>query len=347
MREIWKQMEVLIKRGQPFVSASIVEKTGSAPRAAGARMIICEDLSIVGTIGGGRLEAETLLEAKELFKTQTSKALSFNLIGKDAAEMEMICGGRGEILLVYINPEDPLNMALIEALIRSERERKKGWLLTTIEDSGHSQQCLLEEDGRMVGNLQLDQGHFLGMNLELNHLAEYFERVLGAKVFVEKVFGPCELYLFGAGHVAQKVAPIAESVGFRTIVIDDRTEFANLERFPNSKILVVPSLEGKLPHLPMDKDSYIAIMTRGHLHDRAILSQVLKMPRAYIGMIGSKHKRDLLYKSMIETENYQLQDFEKVHCPIGLDILAETPEEIAISVVGELIKVRAENNGKA
>lgn len=189
MNEIWKQMEVLIKRGQPFVSASIVQNTDSAPSGTGARMVVCEDLTIFGTLGGGRLEEETLVEAKKLFKTQASKALSFSFTGRADREMGMICGGRGEILLVYINPEDPFNMALIKALIRSERERKKSWLLTAIEEDGQSRQCLLEEDGHMVGSLHLDQAHFLGMSLELNHLAEYFERVLGAKVFVEKVFG--------------------------------------------------------------------------------------------------------------------------------------------------------------
>ncbi len=347
MKKIWKQMEILIKSKQPFVSASIVEKTGSAPRAAGARMIICKDLSIVGTIGGGRLEAETIGEAKDLFDTKTSKVLSFNLTGKDAAEMEMICGGRGEILLVYIDPEEPINATLVERLIELEEKRTSGWLLTRIEEDGHSKQCLLEAEGQMIGNLQLDESHFLNMSLELPHLSDYFKKALGSRVFIEKVSGRCELYIFGAGHVAQKVAPIAESVGFSTIVIDDRSEFANLDRFPNSKIVVVPSLEDQLPHLPIDKGSYIAIMTRGHLHDKTILSQIMKTSAAYIGMIGSKHKRDLIYTNLVENENYQLSDFENVHCPIGLDILAETPEEIAISVVAELIKVRAGNNGKA
>lgn len=213
MKEIWHQMAVLVKKRQPFVSASIVKKTGSAPRTSGARMIICEDLSIFGTLGGGGLESETLLEAKKLFETQSSKCLSFNLTGKNAGEMGMICGSHGEILLVYINPEDPFSIALIKALIRSERERKKGWLLTTIEQNGRSQQCLLEEDGHMVGNFQLNQGHFLGMNLELKHLAAYIEGVLGAKVFIEKVFSSCERYRFGAGQVIQKINPIPESEG--------------------------------------------------------------------------------------------------------------------------------------
>lgn len=340
-------MNWLIQEGKPFVSASIVEKSGSAPRETGARMVVSEDGSIAGTVGGGRLEAEAISEAKELFKDKKSKILSFNLTGKDASEMEMICGGRGEILLVYVDPLKSFNLTLVERLLSLEIERKKGWLLTRVDENGSSQQCLLEEDGHMTGSLQMDAAQFLGMKLELSQLTQQFEQILGSRVFIEKVSGRCELYLFGAGHVAQKVAPIAESVGFSTVVIDDRTEFANLERFPNSKILVVPSLEGELPYLPIDKESYIAIMTRGHLNDKNILSQVLKSPAAYIGMIGSKNKRNLLYKSLVENDYFEYSDFDKVHSPIGIDILAETPEEIAISIVAELIQVRAGSNGRA
>ena len=166
--------------------------------------------------------------------------------------------------------------------------------------------------------------------------------VIGNRRFlVEPLRNSGTVYIFGAGHVSQKIAPLSETVGFKTVVLDDRAEYANHERFPSSsEIILLESLD-RLPELAIDEDGYIVIVTRGHLHDRTILSAALKTKAGYIGMIGSRRKRDKIFE-VLAGEGFGKQDFDRVYSPIGTDIGAETPEELAVSIVGELIKVRAE-----
>ncbi len=149
------------------------------------------------------------------------------------------------------------------------------------------------------------------------------------------------LYLFGAGHVALQVANLAQNVHFQTIVLDDRQEFANSDRFVTAaEVKVLSSFEQALEGLEIDNDSYMVILTRGHSHDKTVLRQALGAPARYIGMIGSTRKRDAIYKAL-RNEGVTARELERVHCPIGLAIKAQTPEEIAVSIVAELIRKRA------
>jgi len=129
-------------------------------------------------------------------------------------------------------------------------------------------------------------------------------------------------------------------VGFRTVVLDDRVDYANRERFPEpTEIMRIESFQS-LPALAFDENSYLVIVTRGHLYDRIVLEQVLRSGAAYIGMIGSRNKRELVFKEMT-AHGYGEEDLARVTAPIGTNIGAETPEELAVSIVGELIQVRA------
>jgi xanthine dehydrogenase accessory factor len=160
--------------------------------------------------------------------------------------------------------------------------------------------------------------------------------------FVEPLSMEGSVFIFGAGHVGLELAPLAKLVGFRTIVLDDRPEFANRERFPSADAVIVPhSFKNALDGLDIDEQSYIVILTRGHVHDKTVLGQALATRAGYIGMIGSKKKRDATYEALL-AEGFTRADFKRVHSPIGVGIGAETPEEIAVSIVAELIQVRAE-----
>lgn len=240
------------------------------------------------------------------------------------------------------------NIELFEKLVKSIEKQEKAWLITGIGTGDHNhglrQQCLIRPKGEMTGRFECSQDFFLRMISGPAKLSIYSEVLEDQRVFIEPIHQGGTLFIFGAGHVSQKIAPIAETVGFRTVILDDRPEFANADRFTDSKILLVESLENPLPDLPLDKDSYLVIVTRGHLHDKWILEQILKKPVAYIGMIGSRHKRDLIYKNLIEEGGFTAKDMLTVHCPVGVDILAESPEEIAISIVAELIRVRGEKS---
>jgi xanthine dehydrogenase accessory factor len=168
--------------------------------------------------------------------------------------------------------------------------------------------------------------------------------VEGRNYLVEPSFVLGTVYLFGAGHVSQQVVPLARLVDFRTVVMDDRSEFANRERFPIAdEVQALSSFDNCMRDLDMDEDSYVVIVTRGHLHDKTVLEQALKTNARYIGMIGSRTKRDRIFREL-EAQGFTAKDIARVHAPIGTKIGAETPEEIGISIVGELILARSENN---
>lgn len=153
-------------------------------------------------------------------------------------------------------------------------------------------------------------------------------------------------YIFGGGHVAYALEPVLRHVDFRTVVIDDREEYANADRYPHAeKTIVVDSFDNAFDEIEPDEDSYIIIVTRGHRGDLQVLRQALKKPHVYLGMIGSRRKNRLLYDELLK-EGFEEKDFEEIYSPIGLSIGSETPEEIAVSIVAEIIQVRAGRNGR-
>ncbi|MBF4694060.1 XdhC family aldehyde oxidoreductase maturation factor [Fusibacter ferrireducens] len=346
MNSIWHALKKILEANEDCVFATIIDKSGSAPRSFGAHMIICENGRIIGTIGGGKLEAVTMETAQIVFGEKRSRIQSFSLTGEEASETDMICGGTGEILLDYISANESSNLEVVTALLACLAHREKAWLCTIINHDGDRQQCLVESNGSVRGELKGEGEFYKRMISNPAKVILHSERFECKRIVIEPILSGGHLYVFGAGHVSQKLVEAAGKVGFDPIVIDDRSEFVNAERFPNANLILLPSLEGALPKLPYDRDSYIVIVTRGHMHDKTILDQVLKTPVGYIGMIGSRRKRDLIYKELIEQKGYTQEDFSTVHCPIGLEILAETPEEIAVSIVAELIKVRAQNTSE-
>lgn len=194
----------------------------------------------------------------------------------------------------------------------------------------------------MIGACSVDSTHLQSLLDDFESgLETSLVEVSGKRLLVEPFYAPDAVYLFGAGHVARHTASLAANVGFRTVVLDDRAELANADRFPAAdEVHVLPSFHEPMQRVAIDGRSYVVIVTRGHSHDKTVLSHALRTKACYIGMIGSRRKRDSIYRLLLE-EGFQQRDIDRVHCPIGLSIGAETPEEIAVSIVGELIQVRA------
>ncbi len=346
MKNIFRQMAALLADMESFVVATIFDRTGSAPRTAGAKMAIRRDGSIAGTIGGGRLEADAIRLSREIMASRQSVVAPFDLSGQDVATMDMICGGRGELLLDYIDAADDQNREIYRRLDEVLAHRDKAWLVTVLGD-GRSprwparQQCLVLRDGTVVGSFAGDPGFLAKLTAGPGKIAIHAEVVDGQRFLVEPIRPTATAYIFGAGHVSQSIAPLAETVGFRTVVLDDRPEYASRERFPEPTEIILLDSFKRLPALAVDGDSYFVIVTRGHLHDKTILAWSLRTAAGYIGMIGSRRKRDKIYEALAG-QGFGENDLRRVYSPIGTDILAETPEELAVSIVGELIKVRAE-----
>lgn len=347
-----------LQRGQPLAWVSILHQDGSTPRTAGARMLVYDDGSatgaIAGTIGGGQVEAMAMDMALQCLRSGMARRVVFDLTGNRDQGMDMICGGRLEALIEPLFPSSGV-LPVLEAAEGCRTQRRPFTLLTVLHAADN-------------GGVRVEHGLLAPARdaelpeLRLGRCAQSpdLEAVLagtgdsgwdlvrqGETDWLVEKHRPREtVYLFGGGHVAQKIAHIAHFTGFRVAVLDDRPEFACRELFPQAGLLLSPDALDNvfaMPELarePMNETSYVVIVTRGHRHDAEILEQALRTNAGYIGMIGSRSKRDATYEKL-RAKGFGDADFARVHCPIGLDISAQTPEEIAVSVTAELIRHRA------
>jgi xanthine dehydrogenase accessory factor len=214
---------------------------------------------------------------------------------------------------------------------------------------GKGSKVLMRTSGEKIGSL------WVGAELEKKILGEA-EGLLREKkpkvlvlnsedrsieILLEPVFSEPTVYLFGAGHISEQVAPLAKMVDFKVVVIDDREIFANRKRFPDADEVMVSEFDKCFDRFNMGDSSYIVIVTRGHLYDGIVLEQAVESEARYIGMIGSKKKIRTLYESLMK-KGISKEILSRVRAPIGIDINSETPEEIAVSIVAELIMVRGE-----
>lgn len=343
MIEIIKECINLLQIGENVVLMTVFEAKGSAPRTAGARMLVRADGSLQGTIGGGRLEHEAIAAARTLFQTRASIIQRFDLTGNDVAGMDMICGGRGEIWIEFLDAATPEVLSIFREIIQLLQQGKKAWLLTLIDGPAVEEKfrkCLVRKDLGYSGSLPPPADLLAQMDKGTDGPSVYTVTVDGTRYLIEAIIPTRTVYVFGAGHVSQAVVPLCESVGFRTVVLDDREEFACPQRFSPATGIVLLNGFDCWPELDIDEDGFIVILTRGHLYDKVVLAQALRTSAGYIGMIGSRRKRDKIYQALLE-EGYSQTEIDRVHSPIGLSIGAETPAELAVSIVAELIQIRA------
>lgn len=332
MRHILPQLVDHLRLGQSVILAGIIRSSGSAPRTSGARMLVFADGSIAGTVGGGPLEGACMDKAQAMLAGKTPCALlPFTLNTSKAAELGMICGGTAEVLLQLI---DPGYLPFFEQIQQQYSAGKHIVLITRIY--GDSTPPTLELLGSP--NCSLTESTRQEILRKKRRISSILEDQ-GQDIYVEPILRPGTVYFAGAGHVALATAQLADFTGFETVVIDDRAEFANAVRFPKARrVVVIPEFLQCFPEL--GQDDYVVIVTRGHLHDRNVLAQALKTGAGYIGMIGSRNKRQAVYQSLMG-QGFTEEDIARVHCPIGLTIGADTPEEIAVSIVAELIAARS------
>lgn len=347
MIKLLQSIRHLLEEGENLVLATVIGHSGSTPRSVGTKMVVRPDGAIIGTIGGGLVEFHAQKLAREVFKTGKALTETVEFTGADAAATDqMICGGRMEILLELIIA-DPENLKELKELIVGLQKGHKGFLIKRLDTPGEGVRrmdwCLASNDGVTLGTFTAPDSLMTALTGEAARAKQPVSvSVENGRYFVEPTVLPGKVFLFGAGHVSRPVAELASLVDFQTVVLDDRGEFANADRFPRADLVrVIPSFPQAFEGLEIDRDSYLVIITRGHLHDKTVLEQALKTEAGYIGMIGSRRKRDLIYRELL-TKGFSQADLERVHAPIGLAIGAETPEEIAVSIVAELIQFRAE-----
>jgi xanthine dehydrogenase accessory factor len=267
----------------------------------------------------------------------------FVLTAEDAEQMGMICGGQLRVLIQYVDGSKPTHSGFYRQVTAALNLGKSAWLMTEIPAGETPRnelvQCLCRSNGTRVCTGQHDNLPTptpLAKSREPQVVARGASRFLVEPLCLEGV-----VFIFGAGHISQKLALLTKLVGFRTVVLDDRAEFANRKRFASADdVVVLPSFDHAMANLPIDENSYLVLVTRGHAHDKSLLGEALETRAGYVGMIGSRRKRDAVYQAL-EKEGFTAEAFERVHSPIGLSIAAETPEEIGVSITAELIAVRA------
>jgi len=345
MENIYLKINRCLREGRRTVLARIIRQTGSAPRTIGAQCLITEEGTLMGTVGGGRLEFEVLDQAKVMFREGRSSILSFRMTGNEVAKSEMLCGGSVDVYLETIFPENEVARKIFNNLATIVDHGHTGVLITRISEginpADTACRILIGKSGLITGELA---GMPPNLNQRLPHLMKtrqvaLFESEDGDILFIESIKPDDVLYLFGAGHISRHVATLAEMVGFTVVVIDDREEFANRKRFPKAKEIIVTPFGTAFDKININSSSYVVIVTRGHAHDRDVLRQALNDPGVYIGMIGSRRKIKIIYRSLM-ADGISTDQLDQVHSPIGLSIGAQTPEEIAVSIVAELIQVR-------
>jgi xanthine dehydrogenase accessory factor len=355
MEDIYGEIIKALEKREKLALATLITRVGSAPRGVGAKYLIKEDGSSFGSIGGGCVEAEVWQGAREVMRKKEGEILHFNLTAEQLAEGGLICGGNIDI---FVEPLQEEFIPIYREVMKMQQKGGAGVLATVISrdrviPKGERSKALFKISGEKVGSL------FDGKELE-QRILEESEALLNEKkprvivlrsgrgedaswkqmeVLLEPILSEPTIYIFGAGHISQQLSPLAKRVYFKVVVIDDREMFANRERFPEADEVIVSEFEECFDRFSIDESSYIVIVTRGHLYDGFVLEQAVKTNARYIGMIGSKRKIRTLYQNLME-KGIPKETLNRVHAPIGIDINSETPEEIAVSIVAELIKVR-------
>lgn len=356
MEDIYSEIVKALGKKEKLALATLTTRVGSAPRAVGAKYLVKGDGTSFGSIGGGCVEAEVWEEAQSVMEKGKGRVLHFNLTAEQLAEGGLICGGNIDIFL------EPLKEEFLNIYQEVARIKQKGGsaILATLISvdgtfpKGDGSKALMRASGEKIGSL------FAGDELEQRIvresealMKENKPRVIvlssgredvqwkKMEVLLEPIISEPTVHIFGGGHVSQQLVSLAKRVYFKVVVIDDREMFANRERFPEADEVIVSEFERSFERLTIDDSSYIVIVTRGHLYDGFVLEQAVKTNARYIGMIGSKKKIRTLYQNLME-KGIPKGTLDRVYAPIGLDINSETPEEIAVSIVAQLIKVRGQ-----
>jgi xanthine dehydrogenase accessory factor len=357
--KIWSEAVSTLESGRPFVLATVVNVRGSTPREIGAKMLVRED-GQVGTIGGGCGEAEIFRKARLLLEKQEGPRLEqVDLTGDFEQEEIGTCGGIMDVFIDLWMPKRDANVAA--ALADAAQRGEPAALLTLINGPGPLQHAA---GSKAVLRLNRLNSEGLPVTLAQNELEQLAQRAFevspgllelessgrlkpvtrvgrsdSACLFLDPLAGTQQLVIVGAGHIAQPLCVMGAMVGFRVTVIDDRAAFANRERFPQAHAIIVRPFTAAIDSLTLDGYSYVVIVTRGHAFDECSLRATLKQHPRYVGMIGSR-RRVKATLERLEADGVDKGLLARVHAPIGLDIGAETPEEIAVAIMAEIIRER-------
>ncbi len=352
MKEVIQEAVKLLENGQSGVLATVVRTKGSTPQKPGAMLLVREDGSGVGTLGGGCVEGDIWFAAREILRRHGGPEFKDYFLNEDVAARDgLVCGGTMYFFLEPLwGPEDYTEIG--EELIAAYEGGDAVSLATVVNvpegGANLGAKLLLRLDGTTtgtLGNAEVDaRATEVALRVADVGNIESFSTDDGTEVFVEGFTTPPTLVMVGGGHVGKATADLAHNLGYRVFVVDDREEFANPERFPYAEQTVVAPYDEWPKHLEVNVNSFVVAATRGHRFDDMALESALTTRARYIGLLGSRRKNMMIYQRL-SMEGIPVERLKEVHAPIGLDIGALTPEELAVSIMSEIIMVRRGGKG--
>ncbi|HUS86715.1 MAG TPA: XdhC family protein [Bacteroidales bacterium] len=351
MAKIFKYLSEHKNRGEHLVLGVIIETMGSAPQVPGASAIFSADGIEMGTLGGGLLEFEARRKAKCIIGSETSSLFTYHLNADISESKGAICGGQARILLDTTWHKD---LSVFSEMERSFVRNKAGVLVTYIAGVKGEKASLTRrwyEDGLLSGPVTGLPSWLSGRNILSSYETrttgivkaedtETFQNSVVDLVYLEPLFPAPELVIVGAGHIGRALSHLGSLLDFEVIVIDDRPDYANRIELPDADRIITDNIEDAVGSLKITPDTYIVIVTTGHINDATALRQCIDSKAAYIGMIGSNRKIALMKKEFLERGWATENQFNKVHAPIGLPIMSKTIQEITVSIAAEIIQVR-------
>jgi len=314
MRRIFDTLLRQLESGAGAVLCTVIARTGSAPRGAGAQMLVGSAGRMEGTIGGGYAERQAELHALQLLGQRRHDTRVYALHPEGG--IGAVCGGEVTVHFAYIAPGDGAWTALAGELLDAIRARQNAWLALHLAGGAP----------RLFSAEECAQGQ--------------------DNCFALPVLAGERAVIFGAGHCARALCPALAAVGFRVTVYDNRMEYAQAACFPQAESVICAEFDEIGKHLLLAPEDYAVVMTSGHEHDFAVLEQILRLPLAYAGAIGSR-KKTAVVNSRLLASGIAQEAIDRLHAPIGLAIMAATPEEIAVSVAAEMILARAKRREAA
>jgi len=363
----YRKLAELARSGERVAIATVVSARGSTPRGTGAKMAVRESGAILGTVGGGCGEAQVIREAARAIQQGASRLTTVDLTGEINDESLTHCGGTMEIFVDCLGGDGDQragasDLEIVRAIAEADASGQPTALVTVIGGSaeaaairvgtkwvlGAGGASLAPPPAALIAPLREAVDAALGAGCSrCVWLAEsagnwrLSDGEQGLALFVEVIAPAGELVIVGAGHIAQSLVTVARTLGFRLSIVDDRAAFANRVRFPQADRIVVGGIEETLAGLPIGPATYLVLVTRGHQLDEAALKTVIGSDAAYIGMIGSRRRVREVFRHLAAAGVAE-ERLARVHAPIGLDIGAETPAEIAVAIAAQLVKVRRE-----
>ncbi|HEX3725081.1 MAG TPA: XdhC/CoxI family protein [Pirellulales bacterium] len=348
MRELLEQLLAALDAGRAVACCRLVETRGSTPQKPGAMMLVFEDGSQAGTLGGGCVEAEVKRQALAILAGGQARIARFQLDDDYGWDDGLICGGRMEVVIEPLknNTSEREYFATLAHLARQGAGATQAIVFDPVA-SGLPEAAvyLFDAQGVLIGHQRGPiEGH------DAPPLVREGLQPLAARPAASAQHGVgylpllprCRLVIVGGGHVGQAVANLAAQLDFDVWVVDDRTEFVTEARFPRAARCITGPIGDVLPKLEITPSTYCLIVTRGHNHDEEALYHLVDRGAHYVGMIGSRRKIKLIFEDLL-AEGVSAAALDRVHAPVGLEIGSQTVMEIAVSIAAELVATRNAN----